>query len=66
MEPYRSHFPNAWRHLPHTESVVQTVLSLPTGTAVNERDIQVIANIVRVAVAAAAVIRERIRTAQRA
>jgi hypothetical protein len=45
---------------------VQTVLSLPTGTAVNERDIQVIADIVRVAVAAAAVIRERIRTAQRA
>jgi dTDP-4-amino-4,6-dideoxygalactose transaminase len=66
MEPYRSHFPNAWRHLPHTEAVVQTVLSLPTGTAVNERDIQVIADIVRVAVAAAAVIRERIRTAQRA
>jgi len=36
MEPYRSYFPHAGLLLPETEALAQRVMSLPTGTAVNE------------------------------
>ena len=50
MEPYRSLYPNAGLLLPETEKLVRRVLSLPTGTAVNEEDIARICEIIRFAV----------------
>lgn len=47
MEPYRTFDPDAGRYLPYTERLSQRVMSLPTGTAVNEADIQVICEIIR-------------------
>ncbi len=40
MEPYRSYYPNAGLLLPETERLVTRVLSLPTGTAVDETMIE--------------------------
>lgn len=47
MEPYRSFFPHAGLLLPETERLTQRVLSLPTGTAVKEQDIEAICQIIR-------------------
>lgn len=47
MEPYRALFPEAGQALPHTERVAERVLVLPTGTAVEERDIDLIGSILR-------------------
>jgi dTDP-4-amino-4,6-dideoxygalactose transaminase len=51
MEPYRSYFPNADVLLPHTRRVSERVLSLPTGTAVNQETIDRVCAIIRFAVA---------------
>jgi len=51
MEPYRSLFPNASLRLTHTDFVAQRVLSLPTGTAVGNREIAKICRILKAAVA---------------
>lgn len=50
MEPYRSADPAAGDRLPHTESICQRVMQLPTGTAVNEADIRQIVQIIRSAI----------------
>ncbi len=50
MEPYRSLYPHAGLLLPETERLADRVLSLPTGTAVNETDIERIADLIRFAV----------------
>jgi len=50
MEPYRSYFPHAGLLLPETERLVQRVISLPTGTAVQEQDIEIVGQILRLAV----------------
>ena len=50
MEPYRSYFPHAGLVLPHTEMLVQRVLSLPTGTAVSSDEIREICQIIRLSV----------------
>lgn len=50
MEPYRSLSPNAGSLLPETEKLARKVLSLPTGTAVSEEDINIICTIIRIAV----------------
>ncbi len=47
MEPYRSFYPNAGLMLPETEKLSERVLCLPTGTAVNAEDIQIICKIIR-------------------
>jgi dTDP-4-amino-4,6-dideoxygalactose transaminase len=47
MEPYRSYFPHAGLLLPQTERVCQRVLSLPTGTAIEARDIDLICDLIR-------------------
>lgn len=60
MEPYRSLFPLASRRLMHSERAAQRVLSLPTGTAVGEREIAIICRIVKSAVTHAPEITERI------
>jgi dTDP-4-amino-4,6-dideoxygalactose transaminase len=61
MEPYRSYFPHAGLLLPETEKLVQRVLSLPTGTAVGPAEISQISLIIRLVVANAPQVRERLR-----
>ena len=50
MEPYRTEYPGTGLNLPHTERLVQRVLSLPTGTTVGQAEIQKICQIIRLAV----------------
>ncbi len=50
MEPYRSIFPDAGALLPETERLVTRVLTLPTGTAVDEEIIGGVSGILRAAV----------------
>lgn len=50
MEPYRSYFPHARLLLPETEKLTQRVMSLPTGTAVDEGIVQQVCNLIRFAV----------------
>lgn len=50
MEPYNSLFPSTAARLPVTESVLQRVLLLPSGTAVSAEDISRICNIIKFAV----------------
>jgi dTDP-4-amino-4,6-dideoxygalactose transaminase len=47
MEPYRSYFPHAGLMLPRTEKLTLKVMSLPTGTAINEVDIKRICDLIR-------------------
>jgi dTDP-4-amino-4,6-dideoxygalactose transaminase len=51
MEPYRSYFPHADMLLPQTRRVSARVLSLPTGTAVSDGDIDRVCGLIRFAVA---------------
>ena len=60
MEPYRSYFPHAGLLLPHTESLVERVMSLPSGTAVGTDDVKALSSIIRFAVANAPEISERL------
>jgi dTDP-4-amino-4,6-dideoxygalactose transaminase len=50
MEPYRSFYPNAGMLLPETESLVKNVMSLPTGAALGEPDIEQVCAVIRIAV----------------
>jgi len=50
MEPYRSYFPHAGLLLPETERLASRTLSLPTGTAVGEGEINQICQIIRFAI----------------
>lgn len=61
MEPYRSYFPNAGLLLPETEKLTQKVLQLPTGTAVGEKEISQICELIRFAVANGSDIRSQIQ-----
>lgn len=47
MEPYRSYYPNAGLLLPETEKLVDRVVSLPTGTAVGEPEVEQICALIR-------------------
>ena len=59
MEPYRSYFPNAGLVLPETEKLTLKVLQLPTGTAVGEKEIVDICQLIRFILANAAEIRDQ-------
>lgn len=50
MEPYRSYFPHAGLLLPETERLTQRVMSLPNGTAVGSKEIELICRIICLAV----------------
>lgn len=50
MEPYRSYYPHAGLLLPETEKLTQRVMSLPTGTAVDETAVETICGILEVAI----------------
>ena len=60
MEPYRSLFPHAHLLLPATEQVCREVLVLPTGTAVNARDIARMCGVIRTALEHAPAVRGRL------
>ena len=60
MEPYRSYFPHAKLMLPETEKLVQRLLALPTGTAVEPGDITGVCQIIRLVVEHGADIRRRL------
>jgi dTDP-4-amino-4,6-dideoxygalactose transaminase len=47
MEPYRSYFPHAKLLLSNTEKLCERILALPTGTAVNEGDIERICRLLK-------------------
>jgi dTDP-4-amino-4,6-dideoxygalactose transaminase len=49
MEPYRTG--RAPVHLPHTDRLVESVLTLPTGTAVSSSDIATVCALIRLAIA---------------
>jgi dTDP-4-amino-4,6-dideoxygalactose transaminase len=51
MEPYRSYYPQAGLVLPVTERLTDRVMTLPTGTAVDEEQIGAICRIIRLVVA---------------
>jgi len=57
MEPYRSLYPQASVHLPQTQNVADRVLVLPTGTAVEEHQIETICDILRQAIVDADAVR---------
>lgn len=40
MQPYATLYPDAGRHLPHTEALCARILSLPTGTATSLADVE--------------------------
>jgi len=61
MEPYRSFFPHARLLLPCTEALANRVLVLPTGTAVQARYINCIAEILKTALIEAHAIRNHLR-----
>jgi dTDP-4-amino-4,6-dideoxygalactose transaminase len=60
MEPYLTEFPDAGLMLPKTEQVAERIMVLPTGTAVSEKDIELICDILRTALANADKIHQRI------
>lgn len=59
MEPYRSWFPQAGLLLPETERLTNRVLCLPTGTGINESQISIICEILRMVLDDGAGIRRR-------
>ncbi len=60
MEPYRSYYPNAGLVLPNTEELTLKTMQLPTGTAVGEKEIILICELIRFIFANAAEIRNRL------
>ena len=62
MEPYRSLFPDAGRLLPETEKLSDRVLCLPTGTTIEESDIEIICQLVKLVIENAGEVRERLNS----
>lgn len=58
MEPYRSYFPHAGLLLPKTERMSEQVIVLPTGTAMSPQDIDVLCQILRVALSSPDTVRQ--------
>jgi dTDP-4-amino-4,6-dideoxygalactose transaminase len=57
MEPYRTEQPDAGRALPVTERLAARLLTLPTGTAIDEVDVRMVCGIIRRALDAAPAVR---------
>ena len=62
MEPYRSLPQYQGLRLPLTEGLCSRVLCLPTGTAINSRDIDTISRVISLAAATAPAIAARLAT----
>jgi len=50
MEPYHSNFPHSGLSLPETEKVSARVISLPTGTSIEPKDIEIICRVIKLSV----------------
>ena len=61
LEPYRSYFPHAGLVLPETEYLCDRVVSLPTGSAISESDIQAVCAILKLIVSDGACVSKRLR-----
>ena len=61
MEPYRTRFPAAGRHLPATERLVERTLTLPTGTALDTVGVRRVTDLMAFAVRHGRAITERLR-----
>lgn len=61
MEPYRSFFPHARLLLPHTEALANRVLVLPTGTGIEEVDINIIGRVLGSAITQASTVHSRLQ-----
>ncbi len=61
MQPYRSLQPQAYRVLPHTEALCQSVLTLPTGTAMTSEAIERICERIGTALDQAEAVRARLQ-----
>jgi dTDP-4-amino-4,6-dideoxygalactose transaminase len=61
MEPYASFFPNAGLLLPETERLALRVFSLPTGTVVEEAEIDTICDLIRYVVENSSEVTARLR-----
>ncbi len=59
MQPYRSFFPHAGLLLPNTIALCKRVLLLPTGSAVDEKDVEQVAQILRFVALHSAEVSER-------
>ena len=64
MEPYRSYFPNASLLLPVTERLSESVMVLPTGTAVGMADIARVCGLIELAHQEAPRVRTALATRQ--
>ena len=60
LEPYASSMPEVGARLPHTERLASQVLTLPTGTAVGDAEIEVVCGLIRTAHDHASEIAERL------
>lgn len=60
MEPYSSRYPRVGSMLPVTETLAETAMSLPTGTAVGGDQISTICSIIRTAISRSSTIRRRL------
>jgi dTDP-4-amino-4,6-dideoxygalactose transaminase len=47
MQPYRSLYPMSHLWLPRTEAIAKRIVVLPTGTAVSQREIECVCEIIR-------------------
>jgi dTDP-4-amino-4,6-dideoxygalactose transaminase len=65
MEPYRSEMPGIGARLPHTERLCERILVLPTGTALVDRDVSSICNVIRSAMEQPDAIRAQLSTPAR-
>ncbi|OLD98334.1 MAG: dTDP-4-dehydro-6-deoxyglucose aminotransferase [Candidatus Rokubacteria bacterium 13_1_20CM_4_68_9] len=61
MEPYRTRFPDAGRHLPATERLIERTLTLPTGTALDTAGVRRVTDLMAFAVRHGRAITERLR-----
>jgi len=64
MEPYRTYYPEAGRHLPLTEALCDRVMTLPTGTSVGPEDVSRICEVIGQIVANGAEVRERLKSSK--
>ena len=62
MEPYRSYFPNAKLLLPITEWLAKRILQLPTGNSIGKQEINVIGEIIRLAIDRSSEIPRQLKT----
>jgi dTDP-4-amino-4,6-dideoxygalactose transaminase len=62
MEPYRSYFPHAGLLLPETEKLTKRIMCLPTGTAIQNEDIDLICDLIHFVVRHGAEVSHKIST----